>query len=701
VTASRTAPRTLLLRRRLKIAAGLGVLTLGATVAAAPTATFKVSTFAELNKGEPDGTFISSRGEVLPGRSSTRLKGESAALFWTSVRSPDGTVYFGTGDEARLIAVKNNAVRVVADLKAVLVTALAIGPGGKILAATMPGAKLIEVDPGTGKWRQLASLPCKQIWGLLHDSRAGAIYVASGSPGKLFRLPAGGGAPEVWFDPSETHLLSIARERDGSILVGSSENAILYRVSGKGKGVAVHDFDASELRDIVVNSEGVIYVAVNKFDRRTSGLPRYDAAEDGEEGTTFKPAAPPAGKAAAKPKPKVRPQELRPGAKTGKGALFTIDPNGRVEELLSLATSYFTDLELDESETLWAGDGSQGKVYLAYQDRTVVTAFDFPERQVLTVAVQGKELYLGTGDAGAIYRISPAPDGTPAYLSQIFDAKFVSRWGNLKLQASEGIKLESRSGATAKPDKTWNGWRSAKGGAGLAQLQSPAGRYLQLRFKWQGKKMGVLRSFVAYYAPQNQRGRVSEVTVGSDGKALQHSSKLKVKWKTENPDSDTLVYRIYVREEMGSIWRLISGHDPLEKAEFEWETEAVPDGYYRLKVLASDERDNPQETALTDSEVSERVLVDNRKPDLTGVAVKAGWVSGIARDTQSIIKRIEYSIDGGPWRLAGANDGIYDSSAEGFRVKLPEGMNPGTHVLAVRAYDEADNIGVAQIRFLR
>ena len=176
---------------------------------------------------------------------------------------------------------------------------------------------------------------------------------------------------------------------------------------------------------------------------------------------------------------------------------------------------------------------------------------------------------------------------------------------------------------------------------------------------------------------------------------------MKIKWKTENPDGDTLVYRLYYREELGVTWRLISGHDPLEKAEFDWDTEPVPDGYYRIKVVASDEKDNPEETTLTDSEISERVLVDNRKPEVVGLAVKQPWVSGLARDSYSTIKRVEYSLDGGAWRMVGALDGIFDSPAEAFRFKLPDGLAPGAHVVAVRALDEADNLGVAQIRFVR
>ena len=124
----------------------------------------------------------------------------------------------------------------------------------------------------------------------------------------------------------------------------------------------MHDFDASELRDVVVGADGTLWLAVNKFERRTSGLPRFDRAEEGEEGTSIKSTS--SAKAAQKAKPKVRPQELRPGARSGKGALFAIDPSGRVDEVLTLDSGYFTRLELDAEGVLWAGDGAHGKVYL-------------------------------------------------------------------------------------------------------------------------------------------------------------------------------------------------------------------------------------------------------------------------------------------------------------------------------------------------
>jgi hypothetical protein len=562
---------------------------------------------------------------------------------------------------------------------------------------------VLSVDPKTGRWKQLAKLEAGHVWALLYDAKRGRIFAATGSPGKVFAIPAGGGKPQLYYDPGEKHLLCLARGRGNALLTGSAEKAILYEITGPKKGRAVHDFDATELRDVVVGIDGSMYVAVNKFTRKTSGLPRFDRSKDGEEGTAVT-----AKKKKSDDRPKVRPQELRPGAKEGKGAVYRVEHTGNAEELLTLDKGYFTALGLDRKGVLWAGDGTKGKVYLIQPDRTVLTAFDFPERQVLALSVHGKEQLLGTGDAGAIYRLAPGPDAKPAYLSEVFDAKYPARWGTMHFLGSGKLRVESRSGNTAKPDGTWSGWQPANIGLGdRAKIGSPAGRYLQLRFTLL-QPTGLLRSFTVFHRPTNQRARVTEISFDGQSdkdkdkdKKKEKTPKIKITWKVENPDNDSLVYRVYARQEMGLTWRKISGHEPLEKAELEWDTEPVADGHYRIRVVASDERANPPETTLTDARISARLLVDNRKPEVVGLVVRYPWVKGLARDSYSPIARIEYSLDGKPWRLVDTTDGIYDSPAEGFRFRLPPKLRTGAHAIAIRAVDAAENMGVVQVSFVR
>ncbi|MFH1131320.1 MAG: hypothetical protein V1754_08295 [Pseudomonadota bacterium] len=685
------------LSQKVEVAALVTMVTFfGQPAHTAPTAKFKVSGFKDLDKGQPKGTLVSTESEVLAGRGTIQVKGFDAAMIWSRARDSDGTVYFGTGDNGKLLAVKDNKVRVVADLKAVLVTALAIGPKGKILAGIMPEARILEVEPKSGKWQQLAKLPTEHVWALLYDSQKQTIYAASGAPGKLFSIPEKGGKPNVLYDPSENHLLCLTKDKNGDLLTGSSDKAILYRVSTGGKGAAIHDFDTTELRDIVVGHNGTIYVATNKFPRKTAGLPRYDPTKDGESGTSLKKELE-KGK-----KPKVRPNELRPGAKIGKGALFKISKNGRVDEILNLDDGYFTDLEVDPQGIVWAAEGTQGKIYLVQNNRTVFAAYDFPERQVLALAVAGEQQYLATGDAGAIYRVLPKIKQAPEYLSQAFDAKFHSSWGALVLQTTGKLEVASRSGNTAKPDLTWSLWKSAHTQRmGRFQLKSAPARYLQLKFVWRNPYDAVLRSFVVYYRPQNQRARITKIgpdDTNNEKKKNEtkiNSSKIKITWKVENPDEDSLVYRLFFREGISETWRPLTKYDaPLEKTEYEWDTESAADGYYQIKVEVSDERDNGPENTLKGSRISDPILVDNRKPKIVGLNVRYPWVTGLARDSFSEIQSIEYSLDGRLWRLISPQDGIYDNPSETFRFKLPQMYQKGPHTLAIRTRDSAGNIGV-------
>jgi hypothetical protein len=223
-----------------------------------------------------------------------------------------------------------------------------------------------------------------------------------------------------------------------------------------------------------------------------------------------------------------------------------------------------------------------------------------------------------------------------------------------------------------------------------------------------GAPKTVLRDLTIFYQPQNQRPRVTEIAVGDEEKPRRpslsarlrtRSPVVKLRWKVENPDDDELVYRLYFREESEVNWKPFAGPEPLTRAEYEWNTESIPDGNYVVKVVASDERANPKEEALEHALVSSPFLVDNRKPELADVHVAWPYVAGRARDSFSPITELAYSIDGGEWQPFAPRDGIFDDPVEDFSVKLPAGLSPGTHSLAVRAVDAAENVGAAQVTF--
>ena len=227
-----------------------------------------------------------------------------------------------------------------------------------------------------------------------------------------------------------------------------------------------------------------------------------------------------------------------------------------------------------------------------------------------------------------------------------------------------------------------------------------------------------------FYLPQNQRPRVTDVYLSGESSASSssgssssgssssstttaaastsvsraHASTLKLRWRVENPDGDALLYRLYYRQERESVWRALGGADPLTKAEFDWNTDSVPDGKYLVRVWVTDERSNASDRALDSVFVSAPFLVDNTRPEVQNLQSRPPAVTGRARDATSLVSHIEFSVDGEDWRPATPSDGLFDQRTEGFAIRLPEGLTRGPHVVNVRVWDGADNLGAARIQ---
>jgi hypothetical protein len=695
-------------RSRLLVlgAAALASLAAAGPARAAATRTFHQSTAKDFEEGEATGSMIQPTGEVVPGMKATPVEAPSS-FTWCSALSRDGSVaYFGGGDDGKIYAVETKSggktgekARLVATLDAPWVTALAVRPDGSLLAGTTPGGKLFTVDPRSGATKPFATIAAEHVWAIVYDDKTATAYVGSGAPGKIFAVDSKGKARAIW-DSHDKHVVSLARDDGNHLFAGTSEEAILYRVSTDGRGEAVQDFEAEEVR-AVARSGDAVTIAVNDFDKSSAPLPFGPPAAKGTKIVISAGGTP--SSAGSLP---------RPGARKGKAALYRLERDGRLEQIFAIPDGYFTALSVDEKTgDVYAATGTQGRVYRVRPDRTAGLAIDLPERQALTLVPAGAGFLVGTGDVGGVYRARPAA-GDSVYLSKVFDTETRSRWGLLRWRGTKGLAIETRSGVTSKPDDGWSGFQkledvrgSFDGGAG--QVASPAARYVQYRVTLAGADARLGELSLAYL-PMNQRARVTELTT-TDGSASggappapgsavvrSHATVLKLRWKVENLDGDELNYRLSFRQQNEAVWRPLGGPDALLKPEFDWNTEGVPDGTYVIRVVTSDERSQPRERVLESTFLSQPVLVDNGKPEVAGLAAKYPFVSGRARDAASPITQIEMAVDGAEWHEVAPADGICDDLVEGFTVKLPA-LAPGPHDVTVRAWDSADNVGAASI----
>ena len=146
--------------------------------------------------------------------------------------------------------------------------------------------------------------------------------------------------------------------------------------------------------------------------------------------------------------------------------------------------------------------------------------------------------------------------------------------------------------------------------------------------------------------------------------------------------------------------------DNLDQKFYSWDTAALPDGAYYLKIVATDAQSNPPAVAIKTERESERFEVDNTPPTIENLRVgdASGKTSGahpasfVARDNSSAIERAQYSLDGGDWILLAPSSGISDALVEEFHFGLTA-LPPGEHTIAVRAFDHFENVGSAKTTF--
>jgi hypothetical protein len=128
--------------------------------------------------------------------------------------------------------------------------------------------------------------------------------------------------------------------------------------------------------------------------------------------------------------------------------------------------------------------------------------------------------------------------------------------------------------------------------------------------------------------------------------------------------------------------------------------DVLADGRYYFRVVASDKPSNPPNLARESELVSAPVLIDNTPPVVTLTAPRRNQghleVDADVVDRTSPLRRCEYSIDAGPWTPVEAADGVTDSPHEEFHIVIDK-LRAGEHLLVVRAYDTANNAGLAKV----
>jgi hypothetical protein len=123
---------------------------------------------------------------------------------------------------------------------------------------------------------------------------------------------------------------------------------------------------------------------------------------------------------------------------------------------------------------------------------------------------------------------------------------------------------------------------------------------------------------------------------------------------------------------------------------------------YRLRVVAGDRRDNPEEDALTGSRVSGPFVVAHVPPavavKLVGTEGDQAVVEATATDPLIRLTAASFSVNGKKWVNVFPVDGLFDTKTETFRFKT-EALKLGMNVVVLRVRDAAGNTGSGDVVF--
>ncbi|MGE0790117.1 MAG: hypothetical protein AB7S26_30870 [Sandaracinaceae bacterium] len=636
-----------------------------------------------LAAGELVRTSVHSDGRVTVGAELRRIAlPDDVPIAYSATRASDGTIYVGTGNDGRVYRLRGDALELFASTGQLMVTALAIGDGGALYAGTMPEGRIYRIG-ADGQPNEIARPDgVEHVWDVAWDARRNVLYAATGPEGRVYAIDRQGNA-QIYWDSSASHVMSLALGADGALYAGTSDDAVVARITGPGHATIVHDFEGNEITALAFR-DGVLAVGANEFPDPPS-LTNTNAQERTSTTTTT------------------------PVPRPGKGRIWRVDAQGRVERVFAQDEGHIACLSIRADGTIIAGTGKDGRIVRVNPDRTTATYIDVDERQVLDMEMGGDDPFFVTADGAALYRVVDARPRNAEWQSKVLDARFSSRWGQLDWRGDGQLTLQTRSGNVATPDDTWSEWSSDLARPG--PIRSPAARYLQIRARFERDPDAALRAVTAYFLPSNQRSRITDVRIEGRDKAATDrmraerqseipdaSTQYKLAWTVDNPDGDRVRYRIRYRQEGQTVWReLLRSDQVLTETTYDWDTNAIADGWYVVRVLATDEMDNPRALALDDARDSEPIRIDNHAPEVQQLRFSAPRLAGRAVDGLGPIARLEYAVDGLDWTPFFPEDDLFDTATETFAVDL-SALASGSHVVAVRATDASGNTATAEVQ---
>jgi len=635
-------------------------------------------------------------------------------------------------------------------------------PDGKVYRVTPDGTKSIFFEPKTKYIWALAFDSHGDLFVATGD-KGEVFVVAPDGKGQLFYQSQERHARSLAFD-SKGKLL-IGTEPDGLILRIEIVLKDPQAAPAAGAPFVIYETNKAEVTSLIADGSGNIYAASVGEKTRAPRVPNIvipnppaQAPSPAARGTAPGVVVVPQTQTNAPPQPASYTFPVL--SSTGGAEVVRIAPDGSPETLWTSREDLVFNLGLSPAGKIFLGTGDSGTVIELEGGHIYASIAKTTSSQVTSlVSASDGRVFVATANPGKVFTLGPGYEPNGSFESEPFDAKIFSRWGRLTWWGENGatdgkVEFYVRSGNTSTPEENWSAWAGPYKDSSGSATDSPAARFVQWKAVFVDTDNKGLPPSISWvnlaYLPKNVAPVVDDIVIQDPGVRIQgFSASTSVPgtsapvplryprtpgvpsfsvageesparsvqgetptqgfeqkgyesalWSAHDDNDDALVFAIFYRGEGEQNWRLL--RDKLRQRFYSWDTSTMPDGPYRLKIVASDSPSNPPDQTLEGSRESDRWQVANTPPRIDNLRAGAGLLNTKASfdavSSSGAIARAEYSIDSGDWQIVFPTGSLSDSSKESYFMQLP-GLPPGEHTLAVQVMDDFKNTAAAKITF--
>ena len=721
------------------------------------------SRYEDFEKGQPESASIASPGFLEAGPTLRSVLLTPSTYIWDVASDQQGNAYVATGSPATVLKVSpDGASTKLFTSKDLTVQTVKVGPDGSVYAATVPGGKVYRIKPGQSGLDETSATvvfdaatmahtaapakPADQaryIWDLAFDAQ-GALYIAAGGPAAIYRVDVktDNPHPEVYFESDEQHIRCLLFEPNGNLIAGSDGGGLVYRIGKDRKAFVIYDAPKREVTALAESADGRLYVAAV-----------------GEKSKSPLPPLPVQGVAVATATITI----VTPGSVQASSGNGLVPDGTEVDELSSQGAPRKLWASRDDvvyalrstPQGLLAATGNRGRIYRIREDGSYVDLARAATGQATAFASAPDGLYVATSNTGRLYKLSSQPSSHATYMSDVFDSGVFSQFGRIEINANDNgstgdFEIFARSGNVENPERNWSPWQKVTLNAGTAGV--PAARFIQWKAVLEpGARVG---SVGVNYLPVNIAPVVDEIAVEPGARATQAPAQpgqpqqisinlpsaqnalsytqdpstaplaavrdraaVTVRWSAHDDNGDDLIFDVYVRGDEEKNWRLLRAR--VTERFYSFDSIRIPDGGYRIRVVASDAPAHILGDALTGERESDHFIIDTTPPVVTALqgTLQGGALhaSFVATDAISPIAHAEYSLDAGRWQFLEPVGKISDSLSEHYDLTVPlsaiaarplpedepagarpPATDPQEHILTVRVYDRYENVSAAK-----